>query len=262
MNDSTRFSRREFLAAGNSCDAWRCIDVDLIAEDIREATDNRIKAIRAYLKNGATLREIEDAYGLSRATLYRSINRCLALDTDGVVIGFKGAIPYRRIGEKKYNREKDLGYSNDGVTQGDAGAFSKLIADHPEIKSWLEKIARNYKPRSQGGVSFDVIHNAFLVHCTSLSISNDQYPFNRKTLARSALREHLRSKSKELKALDEKERNASDINYNVPPTDILQQVETDGHMLDIRLVIEELDSFGQPIRYEILRVWLILALIS
>ncbi|MGE8360324.1 MULTISPECIES: DDE-type integrase/transposase/recombinase [Pseudomonadaceae] len=258
MNDSTRFSRREFLAAGNSCDAWRCIDVDLIAEDIREATDNRIKAIRAYLKNGATLREIEDAYGLSRATLYRSINRCLALDTDGVVIGFKGAIPYRRIGEKKYNREKDLGYSNDGVTQGDAGAFSKLIADHPEIKSWLEKIARNYKPRSQGGVSFDVIHNAFLVHCTSLSISNDQYPFNRKTLARSALREHLRSKSKELKALDEKERNASDINYNVPPTDILQQVETDGHMLDIRLVIEELDSFGQPIRYEILRVWLIL----
>ena len=258
MSDSTRFSRNEFLAAGYSCDAWRGIDIELVAENIRGATDNRIKAIRAYLKNGATLREIEDTYGLPRSTLYRSINRCLASDADGVVIGFKGAIPHRRNGDKKYNREKDLGDSNDGAAQGDAGAFSKLIAEHPKIQSWLDKTARSYKPRSQGGDSFDVVHNNFLAQCTSLSISKDHYPFNRKTLARSALREYLKSKSKELKALDEKDRNASDINDNVPPTDILQQVETDGHMLDIRLVIEELDSFGQPIRYEILRVWLIL----
>jgi len=248
----------QFLAAGNSCDAWRGIDIELIAEDIRAATDNRIKAIRAYLKNGATLREVEDTYGLPRATLYRSINRCLTLDADGVVVGFKGAIPYRRTGDRKYNREKDLDDSNNGVARGDAGAFSKLICEYPEIKPWLEKTARAYKPRNKGGDNFDVVHNAFLAHCELLQIGNDHYPFNRKTRARSALREYLKSKNRELKALDDKARSTSDTNDNVPPTDILQQVETDGHMLDIRLVIEELDSFGQPVRYEILRVWLIL----
>lgn len=258
MGDSVRFSRKDFLAAGNSCDAWKSIDVELLSEDVREDTEKRIKAIRTFLKEGATLGEIEDTYGIPRSTLYRAINNCLALDGDGMVIGFKGAIPYRRNSEQKYNREKDLGSSSDGAGQGDAGVFSKLITDHPEIKTWLEKAARSYRPRSQGGDGFDVLHNAFLKHCDSLSISKDQYPYNRKTLARSALREHLKAKSRELKAQDEKQRNASDLNDNVPPTDILQQVETDGHMVDIRLVIEETDSYGLPIRYEILRVWLIL----
>ncbi|WP_137973158.1 integrase [Pseudomonas sp. F(2018)] len=258
MGESPRFSRREFLAAGNSCDGWKSIDIDLIPESIREEAENRIKAIQAYLNCRATLTEIEDVYGVPRSTLYRSINNCLAMDEEGVALGYKGAIPYRRNGDQKYKREKELRNSTDGGFQGDAGAFDKLLSEHPKIREWLEGVARSYKSRRQGGVSFDVLHNAFLEHCKSLSISNDQYPFSRKTLARSALREHIKAKHKEIKAHNEKERNDSDHNDNVPPTDVMQQVEADGHMLDFRLVIQELDGYGQPVRYEILRVWLIL----
>lgn len=258
MGELIRFSRKEFLAAGNTCDAWKSVDVELLSKDVRESTEKRIKSIRAFLKEGATLGEIEDKYGIPRSTLYRVINNCLALDDDGMIVGFKGAIPYRRNNKQKYNRAKTLECSSADGGQGDAGAFSKLITDYPEIKTWLDRTARSYKPRSQGGDGFDVLHNEFLIHCNLLAISKDHYPYNRKTLARSALRVHLKAKSRELKALGEKQRNTSDSNDNVPPTDILQQIETDGHMLDIRLVIEETDSYGQPIRYEILRVWLLL----
>jgi len=258
VSNSARFSRKEYLAGGHDCDAWKSIDVDLLSEDVREKTEKRIKAIRAFLKEGATLGEVEEKYGLNRCTLYRTINKCLELDCDGGAVGFRGAIPYRRTASQKYNREKALESSNCSAGQGDAGAFSKLINDYPEIKPWLEKAARSYKPRKQGGDNFDVLHNTFLEQCVSLGISGNQYPYNRKTLARSALREYLKARNRELMALEEKERHASDARGIVPPTDILQQVEADGHMIDVRLVIEETDSYGQPIRYEVLRVWLIL----
>ncbi|MHC8366842.1 integrase [Pseudomonas sp. ZT5P21] len=258
MSDSSRFCRKEYLASGNDCDAWKSIDVDLLSEDIRERTEKRIKAIHAFLKEGATLSEIEEKYGLNRSGLYRTINRCLDLDRDGVPVGFRGAIPYRRTSLQKYSREKILESSSSSGGLGDAGAFSKLINDYPELAPWLEKIARSYKPRKEGGDYFDIIHNSFLEQCASVGVSSDQYPYNRKTYARSGLRAYLKKKNKELMALMEKERHDSDTRDIVPPTDILQQVEADGHMIDIRLAIEEIDSYGQPIRYEILRVWLVL----
>jgi transposase InsO family protein len=258
VSNSARFCRKEYLASGHDCDAWKSVDIDLLPEDIRVRTEHRIKAIRAFLKEGATLSEIEDKYGLNRSTLYRAINKCLELDCDGVAVGFKAAIPYRRTALQKYSREKGLESSKHSGGHGDAGAFGKLINDYPELKPWLDKVARSYKPRKQGGDYFDVLHNRFLEQCASLEISNSQYPYNRKTLARSALREYLKARNRELIALQEKERHASDARDIVPPTDILQQVEADGHMIDIRLVIEEIDSYGQPIRYEVLRVWLVL----
>ncbi|HHM7706095.1 TPA: integrase [Pseudomonas aeruginosa] len=258
MSSSTRFSRKEYLASGNDCDAWRSIDVELIPEYLRERTENRIKAIRAFLKEGASLGEIEDKYGINRVSLYRIIDKCLSLDSDGIATGYKGAIPYRRTSPQKYRREKQLGSSLSSERKGDAGAFSKFIDDHPDIKVWLDKAARKYKPRKQGGDSFDVLHAAFLKQCTLLNIGDTEYPYNRKSMARSALREHLRSKNRELKAAEEKERHECDTRDIMPPSDVLQQVECDGHMIDVRLVIEEVDSFGKPLRYEILRVWLIL----
>lgn len=258
MRSSTRFSRKEYLASGNDCDAWRSIDVDLIPEDLRERTENRIKAIHALLKEGASLCEIEEKYGVKPASLYRAIDKCMALDSDGVVVGFKGAIPYRRTESKKYHRSKQLESPNQSGGKGDAGAFGKFIDDHPDIEIWLEKMAKKYKPRSQGGDSFDVLHGAFLGQCALLKISSTEYPYNRKSMARSAFREYLKLKSRDLKAAEEKERHDSDTRDIVPPSDILQQVECDGHSIDVRLVIEEFDGYGKPVRYEILRVWLIL----
>ncbi|HBN8522220.1 integrase [Pseudomonas aeruginosa] len=258
MDDSSRFSRKEYLASGNDCDSWRSIDIELLPEGLQKRTENRVKAIRAFLKEGASLSEIEDAYGISRASLYRIIEKCMSLDCDGVAAGFKGAIPFRRVASQKYLRDKQTSNFNQSTAQGDAGVFGKFINDHPDIKPWLEKAARSYKPRSQGGDIFEGVHTAFLEQCVLLGLSQDEYPYNRKTLARSALREYLKSRNRELKALEEKERKSSDARDSVPPSDVLQQVEGDGHMIDVRLVIQESDGYGQPVRYEILRVWLIL----
>jgi transposase InsO family protein len=93
--------------------------------------------------------------------------------------------------------------------------------------------------------------------CETLQISHAAYPFCRKTEAKSALRRHLIDLAKMIKGQEEQANYESNIRDIVTPVDILDQVEADGHEVDVRLVIEERDSYGQPVRYEILRIWLI-----
>lgn len=260
VSNSKRFSRALFKADGGDCELWPSIDVNLLPEKFREETLLRINAMKAFLNEGASLVEIEDKYKVNRSTLYRMIERCETLGEDGRVLGFKAAIPYLRISDEKYHRSKNI-ENQAGVSEtGDAGAFHKLLSEQDELKKWVDKRASQYKPRKEGGEHLAVIHNAFLNLCKALGIPDTEYPFCRKTAARSALRRYLIDTAKHLKAQKEKAYHDSDIRDAIAPTDILEQVEIDGHEVDIRLVIEEYDRYGQPVRYEILRVWLIVLL--
>lgn len=95
-----RFSRSERVREGHDCDRWRSIDLTTLPDSIRGATENRINAIRAFLKEGASLEEIQEKYGISRSTLYRAIEKCETLDKNGSPAGWVAAIPYKRSGEK------------------------------------------------------------------------------------------------------------------------------------------------------------------
>ncbi|EJN16858.1 integrase family protein [Pseudomonas sp. GM78] len=257
MDNFKRFSRGQFKAEGRDCELWTSIEIDLLPENIREETRLRVRAIKSFLTEGASLLEIEDRYGVHRSTLYRMIERCESIGDDGRAIGFKGAIPHRRVAGVKYKRVKQVTPNSLTEDNGDAGAFEKLLQDHEELRSWVNQLARRYKSRKEGGEPFSVLHVAFLAFCRSLEIPTSDYPFCRKTEGRSALRMYLIKKRKALKGLAEQAYHDSRVRDIVPPTDILEQVEADGHEVDVRLVIEESDRYGQPVRYEILRVWLI-----
>lgn len=257
MDSGRRFSKAQFKVDGGDCTLWPSIDIDLLPEKYRETTLLRINAIKAFLNEGASLNEIEDKYKVSRATLYRAIERCETVSEDGRVLGFKGVIPYLRASSTKYHRSKSVDSRSDASDVGDAGAFHKLLDDHDELRRWVDKVARKYKSRKEGGEPLAEIHNAFMSLCESLEIPSTAYPFCRKTQAKSALRTYLINAGKRLKAQNEQAYHESKVDENVVPVDILEQVEADGHEVDIRLVVEESDQYGQPVRYEILRVWLI-----
>jgi hypothetical protein len=256
MGISKRFSRRDFLEDGYDCDSWPMVDTTLLPEVIQQATRDRIRAVKAFLKDGASLQEVEERYGLPRATLYRLLAKCLLPDGSDGIMGFKAAIPYMRQDGQKYTRNKTVGDSVDGRS-GDAGAFLKLVNAHVGLEQWLQSQAKSYKPRRQGGEHFSVLHNAFLQKCASLGIEKYSYPFNRKSSAASALRTYLIGKHKEIGANNELVQYREQNRDIVPPLGVLHEVEADGHMIDIRLTIQEADSYGAPVKYEILRVWLI-----
>jgi transposase InsO family protein/transposase-like protein len=257
MSQGKRFSRVQFKVDGGDCNLWPPVDADLIPEDLRSDARSRVNAIKAYLNEDASVEEVEEKYGVHRSTLYRMIKRCESRDDDGRVLGFKGAIPYWRNSADKYNRLKAIEQQVDSEERGDAGVFQQLIDEHIALREWLGAQARKYKPRKEGGEHFAVLHSAFLALCASLEIPDTKYPFCRKTKARSALRSHLIKTAKTLKSQSEADYNESRVRDIVPPTDIMEDVEADGHEVDIRLVIEETDRYGQPVRYEILRIWLI-----
>lgn len=250
-----RFSRSERVREGHDCDRWPSIDLTTLPDSIRGATENRINAIRAFLKEGASLEEIQEKYGISRSTLYRAIEKCETLDKNGSPAGWVAAIPYKRSGEKKYNRTAPPDSSS---SQGYSGVFTQFVEKNQDLADWLRAQARNYKSRKSGGDYFIAIHKKFVRKCVECGIAEDEYPLNQKTEGISSLRKWLQDKHRELRA--ERELTSFEANEDardIDPSDILEQVEADGHKLDIRLVIRETDAYGEPVEYEILRVWLV-----
>lgn len=253
-----RFSRSEREREGYDCDKWPSIDLAVLPDSIRGTTEIRIKAIRAFLKEGASLEEIEEKYGIARSTLYRVIEKCEALDKSGAPVGWTAAIPYKRSGEKKYHRTADPDSAALSSGKGYSGAFTQFVEKHEILADWLIVQARKYKSRRSGGDYFIAIHKAFVRQCISCGVSEHEYPLNHKTQGITGLKKWLLDKHRELRA--ERELRSFEANENVrdiDPSDILEQVEADGHKLDIRLVIRERDAYGEPVEYEILRVWLI-----
>jgi len=257
MNEQ-RFSRSERKREGHDCDKWPTIDFSVLHNSVYRETENRVKAIRAFLKEGAKLEEIQQNYGLARSTLYRTIAKCEALDANGTPIGWVAAIPYKRSGGKKYNRVADPNIAVSLPGRGYSGAFTQFVEKHAPLKDWLTAQAIKYKPRRSGGDYFTAIHKAFVRKCVCLGLNEREYPLNQKTQGRTGLRNWLLDKHREMQA--ERELRSFEVNENardIDPSDILEQVEADGHKLDIRLVIREKDAYGEPVEYEILRVWLI-----
>jgi transposase InsO family protein len=227
----------------------------VLPDSIRGAAESRINAIWAFLKEGASLEEVQEKYGISRSTLYRVMAKCEELDKDGRPTGWAAAIPYKRTCEKKYNRTAQPDSSS---TQGYSGVFTQLVEQQPELEKWLKTQARRYKPQQSGGDYFTAIHKAFVRKCVECGVGDDEYPLNRKTQGITGLKKWLKDKHREFKA--EQELQSSLLNESardIDPHDILEQVEADGHKLDIRLVIRETDAYGESVEYEILRVWLI-----
>lgn len=253
-----RFSRLERNREGFDCDKWPTIDFTVLHNSVCGETENRAKAIRAFLKEGATLEEIQQNYGLARSTLYRIIAKCEALNENGTPLGWVAAIPYKRSGGKKYNRVADPNSEASLSGKGYSGAFTQLVENHAPLKGWLTTQASKLKSRRTGGDYFTAIHKAFVRQCICLGLNEHEYPLNQKTQGITGLKKWLLDKHRELRA--ERELRSFEANENVryiDPSDILEQVEADGHKLDIRLVIREKDAYGEPVEYEILRVWLI-----
>ena len=255
MNGKQRFSRSRLLQEGVKIEDWQTPDLRAFPEEIRGKTEDRISALRAFFIQGASCEEIQNRYGVAKSSLYIMIEKAIQFDDRGEYIGYRAAIFQFRV---KPN-ERDIDSTDQRA--GDAHDFSQLLNQHPELDRLMRRYAGLYKSRKDGGTRRIVDYHAeFLKKCGELGILTPSYPFALQDKALRSFSRHLHKKAKEI--AQEKRahvRSVEDLAI-LSPIEPLQEVEVDGHGLDLRLTVQEVDTYGLTCVTEILTVWVILVI--
>jgi transposase InsO family protein len=188
------------------------------------------------------------------------IEKALQPDKVGEYIGYRAAILQFRV--KPNERHLDLtGEGDQQHAFGEAGVFSELLKRHPELDSLMRRYASLYKSRKEGGTRRLVdFHNGFLTKCEELGICAPRYPFTREGKALRSFARHLHTKAREIAQEKRAQARSAEDLAILPPIEPLQEVELDGHSLDIRLTVQEVDTYGLTCVTEILTLWVILVI--
>lgn len=255
-----RFSKSRLLQQGVKLEDWQTPDLRAFPEPLKSKVQGRIAALKAFFLQGASCEEIQNRYGVAKSSLYLMIEKALQPDDEGEYIGYRAAILQFRV--KPNERHLDL--TDEGDQQqaiGEAGVFSQLLRRHPELDSLMRRYASLYKSRQEGGTKRLVdFHNGFLTKCAELGICAPQYPFTREGKGIRSFSRHLHNKVREIAEEKRAQTRSNEDLAILPPIEPLQEIELDGHSLDIRLTVQEVDTYGLTCVTEILTLWVILVI--
>jgi hypothetical protein len=223
---------------------------------------------------GESLKAIEEATGVNRRQLYRSLEHALAPHLDGRIFGYRGLIKHVRITD--YARVKAVHIQGERGSCGASGALSQLFERQPALIDWLklqikqrrvllEQISTDGKLRTRLR-GLQSLHEEFLRQCRSAGLTAGDYPFNTAGCAIRSVSQRV--KAEKLRSFGEAARSAGASRLKgLPPRDReagscvatrpYQVVEFDGHRLDVRLKVVVRDPLGFEHEFEIERVWLL-----
>ena len=153
---------------------WPTVNEELLAEAERKLFCKRRDAVLAYLQTrNAVL--AGKSLGLPRQELTRLIARCIANDSDGRIVGFRGCQPFYRV--KNYQRAK-LPEEQSG--KGTAGLLHALFRQYPEIEQSLEDytLRRGDQLGLPPRIGLTDIRNKLLALCREAGFPATIYPLN------------------------------------------------------------------------------------
>lgn len=267
----TRFDRNLLEPELTDTSLWPTVNTSLLNEEQIIRYEGRENAIREYLK-GKKVKEISEAFSVSRVELGRLLKRCLTLHPDGRIWGWRALIPYRR--QRPYRRNAPV-KSYPGSTKGGcSGALMQLFARLPYIKELVDTLF--LKKRKEGivhesRIPLKSIHKRFLNACRDAGVPASEYPFSVKSLGREALWRYLcRLQTSEFASavLARHGKDAARIlkatNNSHSEGRILspfQNVEFDAHRIDLFCNISMPSPYGGIVKRVIERFW-ILAIIE
>lgn len=116
--------RRRADLQGIDIRAWPTVDPNAMPASGREVLAKRSRAVELYAE-GVAAREIEKQTGVKIRQIYHLLNRCLAQDEDGAILGFRGLIKYKRIAT--YRRTLAAHATDPQTGHGLVGAFVLLL---------------------------------------------------------------------------------------------------------------------------------------
>lgn len=230
---------------------WPTVLVDNLSEKNKEIFLNRKKAVDMYIE-GKSMNEIMLNTNIHRVLVIRLVKRCLDVDEFGVPYGYKALIPYKRT--KKASRE-----------------FSKFLEKYPSLKEFIEKqyigINTSKNEIIERNIDIKVLHKKFLKECHKLGIKENEYPFNTEDKCKRTLYRYTDSLintyyGKVTKKYGDdafqKLKSVGIGNQNNPLISRpFQQVQFDGHKIDLIVTIKFKTLEGDTIVKPISRIWLL-----
>lgn len=252
---------------------WPEVFVDNLEIDKQELFLRRKNAIEALIRGEKTICEITNLYNIEKTELYRFLERCLSIDTNGNILGYRALIPYFRL--KPYNRIENIdGYWQESNSVNKSGSFKKFLTTYPDLKLLIDNLVfpkRKNIPQSTIYRTKD-IHEKLIKACKSQGISPEKgdYPFNSKDLGlRSLYRyvKNLKVNNPDLSVRDygddaKVKHNNTGIGDSINVIERpFERVEFDGHKIDAIFAIKYTTLEGDEVVDIMNRIW-ILAIID
>jgi len=171
------------------CEAWPSISVDHMDPEERAHFDRHALAIRTYLTRGA-LAAAAAAGQCTKQTVIDKLNRCLTLDDEGRIAGWRGLQPYVRLSSSPYRR-RDLPAGARAAEQGAAGAFERFLRSHEDIRKRLHEAIRNggslQRRVKSRHPTFRSVFSAFIKSCEAAGLTPNDYPLNSRSKSRRSV---------------------------------------------------------------------------
>jgi len=248
---------------------WIEPNINALSKDDITKYQNRKRAILDYLtKPDKTLKDISKETGIIEPEIYRYLKRCLSFQQNGDVYGFNALLPYIHIYD--YTR-------TDTSDSGNAGKLKQLFTELPDVEQYVTNLFLGRREKDnrvrEPEMAFIDIHECFKNKLTQLGKTDNDYPLNTKTKARSSLRDYLHQlQDKNLRGFanarygadtarkldatiinEEYEKNRL-IWDNVKP---YSDVQLDEHLLNVLMIIHIQAPDGSWIPQLFDRLWLI-----
>ena len=181
------FSYKTMPPEWRQCDSWPLTDITAYDNTVQERFERIAKGIRLYLQSGKLTEAAHEAC-CSQSVLLKQLNRCIATDNDGQLVGWRGLISGLRL--KVYTRTKTLPSGTQETPYGRAGALGTFLEQHPEVLEKFKKAIRSGGSTSTVKRSAPTLQGAwqsFKRILVDAGVSQDSYPLNSKSKGRRSV---------------------------------------------------------------------------
>lgn len=265
MKTMARFDRNSLSEAQRDVSTWPTVNLDQLSGRQRKRVEKYKEAIGKYL-TGGKVKNICKINGICNSELHRAIKRCLEIHQDGRMWGFRALIPHTH--QKGYQRISPVPVAKGDSKAGRAGALTQLFDRLPALREvvhtyFLKKHTSENVHESR--ISLKATHKRFIDACRSMGLGPADYPLNQKYLGRAALACYLKQLMNTRAAVAA--RCGSEVarklrgngSESSQPRKLrpFEQVEFDGHRIDLVCTVLIPSPLGGFERRPIERFWIL-----
>ncbi len=246
---------------------WPEVNTDNWDSTMKMIYDRRFRAINLYFKSGMSTIDISNETKIVIPEINRLARRCVGLDKNGQLWGYRALIPNKRI--NSYNRQIEIPINISDKKNKLPGAFEQLLRTYPQLE---ELIIRKFFELNKDSIGEPIIQIKFILKsfinlCRELGLTQNDYPLNTKYKGQRSLYRFVEKLANDnfTKAAGRYGENAArrarctgiGIKSNTLIFTPYERVIFDGHKIDANFTIRHTGLDGREVTEVLERVYLL-----
>jgi len=264
-----KWSKSAARAEAPPLDEWPTFDYSTLSDEDREFLENRELAVRMLIE-GAKYADISIVTGVSKKQATRMTKTCLSTASDGRIMGFRGVLPFTRMGRNI--RRSEIKSKRRDQQGGMACAMQDTLARFPDLEKKL--VAQIRKEKKAGLIpEFKIkgshLHRLFLNELEKFDPTKSGWPFSTKykgiksvlVFMQDLLKKNFGDAVRARGGSDAKAHFAtgSGISPMIPFSEPFDAVEIDAYHIDALFTVLFKTPIGTEVESVLERLWLIAA---